>query len=234
MLKGAHFPTGWRRLLPLLGVIAGVVLSVGVVFAGLPARRLPSSAHSVSPQTSARPTASKQQVQSSPRTGNQPRPPVPQSAYIITSPPVAAPAANPASVLYDQYDHQADYGISSQNFEPSLDRYDDQAADDFQVPQGQAWVIDHVEAAGAYLGSGPASSANVIIYADGGSRPGQAVFTQTNTVFTPGPGYGDLVVPLDPPATLPAGVFWVSVQANQNFMLQFCLYFGSIHEKLTS
>ena len=45
---------------------------------------------------------------------------------------------------------------SSQNFEADLDAYDDELADDFVVPGGDAWTIDQVDAAGVYFnGTGP-------------------------------------------------------------------------------
>ena len=48
----------------------------------------------------------------------------------------AAAGASPGDVLYDQYDHAGAIGAGSQNFEAALDPYDDEAADDFDVPAG--------------------------------------------------------------------------------------------------
>jgi hypothetical protein len=123
--------------------------------------------------------------------------------------------ARPNDVLYNQYSRPGFSTISSQNFEPAYDAYDAQAADDFIVPASQIWTVNMVEVAGAYLG-GPADSVNVFFYADIGTLPGTPVFTETNLIPVSGLDTGDFAIQLSPPAVLPAGTYWVSVQANQN------------------
>ena len=77
-----------------------------------------------------------------------------------------APAgASLGDVLYDQYDHAGTVGAGSQNFEAALDPYDDEAADDFDVPAGPGWNVTCVEVQGTYFqGPGPATSVNVAVY----------------------------------------------------------------------
>jgi hypothetical protein len=126
------------------------------------------------------------------------------------------PTPPPSGILYDQYNYAGTSAVSSQNFEPSLDLYDDEAADDFIVPFGQTWTVTRVDVDGAYFnGSGPADSVNVRIYANAGSLPGSLVFNQLSSGYTG--SAGDFVITLNPPAVLPAGTYWLSVQANQNF-----------------
>ena len=150
------------------------------------------------------------------RPPNDPAPGAPQ-AWRAGPPGVLASRTNPALVLYSQYNVPSDYGVTSQNFEPAYDAYDDQAADDFFVPAGETWTVDQVEVAGIYSGSGRASSVNVFFYANGNNLPGNPVFSQTNISYNAGPNQGDFVIPLNPPAVLPSGTYWLSVQANQDY-----------------
>jgi hypothetical protein len=121
-------------------------------------------------------------------------------------------------VLYDQYNNAGQTGTSSQVFGPAVDYYDDQAADDFVVPNGQVWTIDLVEVDGSYdVFGGPAVSVNVYFYIDDFSLPATPIITQTDLLYTPGPTKGSLVVPIKPVA-LPAGTYWLSVQVNQDYL----------------
>lgn len=125
----------------------------------------------------------------------------------------------PGQVLYDQTDNPGTNAVTSQNFEIEYDAYDAQAADDFEVPAGETWTIDTVEVAGRYdRGTGPADSVNVFIYQDSGSLPATPVFTQTANFYSPGPNQGDFIIPLDAPVTLQEGRYWLSVQANLDYM----------------
>ncbi|HEY0071593.1 MAG TPA: hypothetical protein VGE04_16635, partial [Chloroflexia bacterium] len=128
--------------------------------------------------------------------------------------------ANASSgLLHDQFDYFASSSSTSQNFEPDYDTYDTQVADNFTVPFRQVWEIDEIRVAGVYSGTGEAVSVNVFFYATGQNNlAGSAVFTRTNVTYTPGAYKGDLVVKLDPPASFSQGQYWVSVQANQNYL----------------
>lgn len=127
-----------------------------------------------------------------------------------------APAA-PDVILYDQTANAGLNGISSQNFESAYDTFDNQGADDFVVPGGQAWSVDHVDALGIYFnGAGPMASANVWFYADAGGLPGAQVYEALAVVPT-SDSAGSIALDLPTPAVLPPGTYWVSVQANLDF-----------------
>ena len=79
------------------------------------------------------------------------------------------------SSLYDQTDNPGANATDSQNFETANDAFDHQLADDFVVPAG-GWNVGEVDVGGVYFnGPGPATSVNVIFYADAGGLPGAAV-----------------------------------------------------------
>jgi hypothetical protein len=120
-----------------------------------------------------------------------------------------------AGVLYNQYNNAGTHSISSQNFEPESDRYDDELADDFVVPGGQTWYVTQVDVDGAYSGSGPADSVNVRFYANGDLHlPGILVAERLDQTYTG--SAGNFAVALSPSVLLMPGTYWVSVQANQN------------------
>ncbi len=137
----------------------------------------------------------------------------PAGAHAITVPP--APQA-PQVVLYDQYNNAGTNATSSQDFEASLDAFDDELADDFVVPGGQSWSVESIDADGVYFnGAGPAQSFNVRFYTNSGGLPGTLVesrigmsYTQSNSTFS---------VTLSPAVCLASGTYWVSVQARQDF-----------------
>jgi hypothetical protein len=110
---------------------------------------------------------------------------------------LAAPAAaSPGDVLYDQYNHPGTIGLGSQNFETALDPYDDEAADDFNVPAGPGWNVTGVDVRGTYFnGPGPATSFNVSVYANSVDLPGTLLQSRPNQSFSGGP---DFVITLAP------------------------------------
>ena len=130
----------------------------------------------------------------------------------------ATPTPTPCMILHNQANNQASTATNSQNYEPGNDTLDDQAADDFVVPEGETWTIQQVFAGGNYdSGTGVDIYMNVFFYSDSGTLPGPAVGSFLN------------VVPIDAPAgvftiNLPSGgqvlgpgTYWVSVQANMDF-----------------
>jgi hypothetical protein len=121
-------------------------------------------------------------------------------------------------VLYDQTDSLTD-GINSQDFEAANASFSNQAADDFVVPAADgAWTIHAVHALGEYFnGPGPMPSVNVFFYADAGGLPGAVVSSHAGvTTFLD--NAGTLTVDLSSaPVVLPAGTYWVSVQARMDF-----------------
>ncbi|MCB9141397.1 MAG: proprotein convertase P-domain-containing protein [Anaerolineales bacterium] len=123
----------------------------------------------------------------------------------------------PNVVLYDQTDNIGINSITSQDFEAANDAYDNQAADDFVIPPGDgSWTIDEVYVPGAYYnGTGPAPAVNVFFYQDAAGLPGTLVYTALGLV--PTDAAGTFTIALTVPAVLPAGTYWVSVQAVMSF-----------------
>src|SRR5262245_41672812 len=125
--------------------------------------------------------------------------------------------ATPGGILYDQYDNVATdepVNIPSQDAETALDFFDSQAADDFVVPAGEAWQVTEVDILGDYDSNGPAASFHVFFYENGaGNLPGMLVASRLENPYT---GSNDFVITLTEPVTLPAGHYWVAVQARQD------------------
>ncbi|HWA89963.1 MAG TPA: hypothetical protein VG889_08000 [Rhizomicrobium sp.] len=126
------------------------------------------------------------------------------------------------SVLYDQNDDAQGFSDTSQNFESSLDAYDNQGADDFTVPDGVTWKVSEVDVSGLYFkGSGPASgvasSENVTFYK--GTKKGPKTQIASVTATGDDDGLGNFVISLGKHNTvkLKPGHYWVSVQANMDF-----------------
>ena len=119
-------------------------------------------------------------------------------------------------VLYDQYDNAGAQSTSSQNFEAAFDAFDDELGDDFVVPDGETWNVNQVDVAGVYFnGTGPMTSANVNFYSDASGLPGSQVATRPG--LTVGDTAGSLTIAIPSAVSLPAGHYWVSVQANMDF-----------------
>ncbi len=131
---------------------------------------------------------------------------------------------NTLARLSDQTGGATIQSTNSQNYESQYSRYDDQAADDFQVAvtaPSISWRITGVVANGSYANAtppGPADSFNVYVYADTASHlPGALVFSQIGIPQIADDATGDVTLPLSPAATLAPGRYWLSVQANQTF-----------------
>ena len=124
----------------------------------------------------------------------------------------------PHEVLYDQTDNAGTDAITSQDFEAANDAYDNQAADDFVVPAADGtWTIDEVYVSGAYWNGspgGPSLQANVYFYQDASGLPGTQVYSALGVPS--GEAGGDFTIALSTPAVLPAGTYWVSVQARMD------------------
>jgi len=143
-----------------------------------------------------------------------------QNAAIAKAGPPAADATpynGPAAVLYDQTDNAGAGSITSQDFEPANDAFDNQAADDFVIPVADvAWTITEVYVPGAYFnGTGPAPAVNVFFYGNSGTLPGTQVYSALGLV--PTDAGGTFTIALTTPAVLASGTYWVSVQAVMDF-----------------
>jgi len=123
--------------------------------------------------------------------------------------------------LYDQYNNaatQPPLGIGSQQFEPTMAAFNDQAADDFVLgPDVLYYVILTVNVMGEYsAGGGPASSFNVFFYTNGpGNLPGTQIAALLNQPYSGTPP--NFSIDLGDGVGLARGTYWISVQAVQNF-----------------
>jgi hypothetical protein len=117
--------------------------------------------------------------------------------------------------LYDQRGSSSGTGIDSQNFETFYDAYDDEAADDFIVPEGMRWKISEVDMEG-YYNEGPADTFSVVFYRNSHGGPGKMIaqFTVVPPWYN---GDGSLPLDLGGSVTLKPGHYWLSIQANQDF-----------------
>lgn len=126
----------------------------------------------------------------------------------------------PSVILYDQTDNPSpDGGFNSQNFEALYDSFDNQGAEDFLVT-GSGWVVNTVITPGVYFnGTGPVSSVHVTFYDNAGGLPGAVIPGCDYPAVVPvGAATGSFTTTLAPGCTLTAGIKWVSVQANMNFL----------------
>ena len=123
--------------------------------------------------------------------------------------------AGKAQTLYDQMGNDSGTGINSQNYEADYDAYDDEAADDFIVPEGAHWKITLVDMAG-YYNEGPADSMGVYFYKDKHGKPGKRI-AQFTVIPPPYNGNGSFPLDLGRGVKLKPGHYWLSIQANQRF-----------------
>ena len=122
-----------------------------------------------------------------------------------------------AAVLYDQTDSPGGDAIASQDFEPTQDSQDSQAADDFTIPEGQSWTINGVDVGGVYfpacsVPAGSATAVNVFFYADSAGTPGALLASRMGLAPTGGPSFTLSF----PNVTFVPGTYWLSVQAVQD------------------
>ena len=124
--------------------------------------------------------------------------------------------------LYDQTDNSSDTGIPDQNYDPTNDLWDCEAADDFVVPGG-GWQLDQVQVLGFYSDpGGPADSVNVWLYPDSGGWPGTTPSCSYTDLAPTSNGAGPLsagtvVIDLPTPCALAAGGYWLAVQINMSY-----------------
>ena len=126
-------------------------------------------------------------------------------------------------ILWDQYNNpatQPPINIGSQEFEPAMAAFNDQAADDFVLPTPPPGInifVTRVRVMGEYSeGGGPASSFNIYFYSNGaGNLPGGLIAAYLDLSYTGTPP--DFTINLPHPIPIPPGTNWISVQARQDF-----------------
>jgi hypothetical protein len=123
--------------------------------------------------------------------------------------------------LYDQTDSPAGAGFASQVFEAGNAILDCRAADDFTVPGADIqWDVGGLQVLGAYIsGAGLTPAINVEFFADAAGLPGGASCSYPGLVAGTDyvdDGSGSLDITLPTICSLPAGDYWVSVQADMD------------------
>ncbi len=121
---------------------------------------------------------------------------------------LAVPAAAGAATLYDQLDNPATSGdmVSTPSyFYESGDN--DQAADDFTVPAGQAWLVTGAQAPGPDIGT---YDFRITLFTDAGGKPGSQI-AQGGATLSAAPG-ALITFPLNAAPLLQPGHYWVSLQ----------------------
>lgn len=126
----------------------------------------------------------------------------------------AAPARALAvsGVLIDQTGSGTQAFTSYDFASPAAAAYDNQAADDFNVPAGEAWRITSLDVYGTH--QGPAVAAGgVFLYASSGTAPGSQLFEQLGIPVTiTGPPEARYGLGLSGAPSLMPGTYWLSVR----------------------
>lgn len=127
---------------------------------------------------------------------------------------VAALAAT-SPILYDQYDSPSGAGFTSNDFS-DLFGFDAELADDFDVPPGFRWSIESVEVQGSFTpGQSGFQSVNLFFYTNNPVTKRPAFRTCSHFQLTPTVNdAGSFGIDLPTPCNLPAGKWWLMVQAN--------------------
>jgi len=126
------------------------------------------------------------------------------------------PQFAPSTVYYNQTGNpSSEGGVSSQTFSDFPD-YSCAGADDFIVPAGETWNVNHVFVNGTYYNGFDVPAADIIFYSDASGYPGTAVVAITN-VPALADATGNLNIFLPSSVTLSAGHYWMSVAANMDF-----------------
>lgn len=143
---------------------------------------------------------------------------------------VAVPTTAGAFVgtLWDQYDNAGTSGAPSQNFEPAMDGFDAFAADDFQIPDGDGWLIQGMAVDGQYQqAAGPAGSVSVSFFKNNHHNlPGANVAGFGGFSYGNGPNPGDFVMGFPTAVELGPGTYWVSLHANMASSLGLWVWTG--------
>ena len=145
----------------------------------------------------------------------------PYAGFTLAGKPTATPTAVPCGsvTLYDQSDFAGNAFIVSQNYEPQRDNNDNMAADDFVVPNGDMWVVNRIVVEGRYsFNGGPADSFNLAFYTDSLDLPVSLVPNGNFESLAYSVLGDNFSFDLPSELMLGPGRYWVSVQANMDFV----------------
>lgn len=133
-----------------------------------------------------------------------------------------APSRGGSTLIYDQTASQTTGGVLGIYDLDGPETWAVQAADDFTVPPGEAWVIDQVLANGFYLQGPvapavvPTSDVRVFFYEDDNGQPGAEIANFDDLVPSSDVD-GAITIDLPSSVALNSGTFWVSVQPEMDF-----------------
>jgi hypothetical protein len=139
--------------------------------------------------------------------------PVAFSAHSLSEVHRAISASPGRVTLYDQNNDDNGVAILSSNFtDGQFTDYSSSGADDFTIPAGHKWKIREVDASGEFLGSGSATSENVVFYKDKNGLPGDVVAECDALQGGENQGAFAIKIPKTCKAVLKGGkTYWVSV-----------------------
>jgi hypothetical protein len=115
-----------------------------------------------------------------------------------------------AQTLYDQNENDAGTAVISDYFDSGGPG--SQAADDFAVPAGFAWIVTKIDVTGRYFdGIGPSSGQKVYFYKDKNGKPGRLIQEIDNLKGVESDGSFAITLP-GKGVKLKTGKYWLSVQ----------------------
>jgi hypothetical protein len=131
---------------------------------------------------------------------------------------------NRSIVYVDQTGNpSAESGIYSQTMS-DYPSYSNAGADDFTVPSGATWEIDHVYVNGSFPYTPTViPGIDIIFYSDASGYPGTAITTYTN-IACESQESGIINITLPTPTTLTAGLYWISVAPNMDLTYGFWVW----------
>ncbi len=137
--------------------------------------------------------------------------------FTLIETPTATPTCSPV-ILYDQSDFAGNAFTNSQNYEPAQNNADNMAADDFVVPNGEAWTVNRVVVKGRFsFNGGPADSFNLAFFTNLSDLPASPVPGGSFDALPYTVSGEDFTFDLPSGIQLDPGRYWVSVQANMDF-----------------
>jgi hypothetical protein len=131
---------------------------------------------------------------------------------------MAAPAQS--EVLFESGPSTFGFHPTSQDFETAFDDDDSLAADDFQVPAGEVWIVERAFVDGRKpfnSEAGTTATVNASLFANQGTLPAAAPFYSRQLIADPATPYPDFDLALPDVPLLPAGSWWLGVQPRMDF-----------------
>ena len=127
---------------------------------------------------------------------------------------------NAQTLLVDQTASPAGQGSASQDFETTYNTYDCMQADDFEIPNGEAWQIDSVRIIGTYSSGAVTTSGLVARFMNNhvNNKPGSLVWDTIISANMDPDGDGTIVGDIsNDPLTLGPGTYWLGASARKDF-----------------